>query len=503
MAVFIGGAMLALIAVQVYWINNALNVKEKQFEQHMNRLMSKIAWSIEKKETMDHIYREIRPSYSDSSVLNSNYQFDTVISNNGATYSYRQNITFFQEGNKQTGLKGYTIFGNDTIKFKNDAYSYSSNDNMQQQLKQRKQFVDNIVNRMFNFERDISDRVKPGEVEELIGQIFNEQGLNLDFEFAVTRNFNEIAYKSENFPLQDNLKYYNIRLFPDDFISNNNFLYVYFPRKKNFLFRSLGFMATSSMILTFIVIASFVLSLTIIFRQKKLSEIKNDFISNMTHELKTPISTISLATQMMQDKSIPVEAKNLDHISGIITEESKRLGYQVEKVLQMATFEKGKLKLKKRVADVHEIIESAVNNFSIQIQNRNGHLKTLLNASQTHIYADTVHITNVISNLLDNAIKYSSGEPDLEITTHNTNGKIIISVSDKGIGISKENQKRIFEKFYRVPTGNLHNVKGFGLGLSYVKMVTDHHDGDIDLKSELNKGTTISISLPNKNNNHV
>ncbi len=216
----------------------------------------------------------------------------------------------------------------------------------------------------------------------------------------------------------------------------------------------------------------------------------------MTHELKTPISTISLASQMLNDDSIPVANKNLSHISRVIDTESKRLGYQVEKVLQMAVLDKGKLKLREKVVDVHEIINSAVNNFSLLVKKRGGNLTWKPEAERSVIKADEVHLTNVISNLLDNALKYCKDEPEIEVSTWNEKNTLVIRIKDHGIGISKEDQKRIFEKFYRVPTGNLHNVKGFGLGLSYVKKIIEIHNGSIRLKSELQNGTRFDIFLP-------
>jgi signal transduction histidine kinase len=220
----------------------------------------------------------------------------------------------------------------------------------------------------------------------------------------------------------------------------------------------------------------------------------------MTHELKTPISTISLASQMINDPSIPAESKNMKNISRIIEDESKRLGYQVEKVLQMAIFDRGKLKLKLKQTDINDLILSVINNFTIQVDKLGGKITGELNAANSQVKIDTVHFTNVISNLVDNAVKYSPEKPEILVSTENKNGKLLIRIRDKGIGIKKEDQKRIFEKFYRVPTGNIHNVKGFGLGLSYVKKIVEEHEGSIAIKSELNKGTEFEICLPQKNN---
>ena len=255
-------------------------------------------------------------------------------------------------------------------------------------------------------------------------------------------------------------------------------------------------MTFSTFLLTLLIILSFSVTLYIIFRQKRVSEIKNDFVSNMTHELKTPISTISLAAQMLNDKSIPIERKNLTYLGGVIADESKRLGLQVEKVLQMAIFEKTKLKLKLKDIDIHEVVKKVSANFALQLQSQNGILITELNANNPLIVADEVHITNVVNNLLDNAVKYKNGNPEITIFTKNATGGIVIAFKDNGIGISRDNIRKIFDQFYRVPSGNIHNVKGFGLGLSYVKKIVEAHGGRIWVDSTLGIGSTFSIFLP-------
>jgi signal transduction histidine kinase len=238
-------------------------------------------------------------------------------------------------------------------------------------------------------------------------------------------------------------------------------------------------------------------------KQKKLSEIKTDFINNMTHELKTPISTISLASQLLADPNIPIENKNIEHLSRLLLDESKRLSAHVEKVLHIAVFEKNSLRLRLKIINVHELIEQAINNFSIQLKNKNGKVYTHLEATTPLVEADEAHLTNIIINLLDNAIKYSDKDPVITITTMNNDHGIVVSVKDNGMGISKENLNKIFDQFYRVPTGNVHNVKGFGLGLSYVKKMVEAHHGKIWVESTIGEGSTFSIYLPfNQKNTH-
>ena len=230
---------------------------------------------------------------------------------------------------------------------------------------------------------------------------------------------------------------------------------------------------------------------------------KNDFINNMTHEFKTPISTISLAAQMLKDPAVGKSPQMFQHISGVINDETKRLRFQVEKVLQISMFERQKATLKMKEIDANELISGVVNTFALKVERYNGKITSNLEATDPVIFADEMHITNVIFNLMDNAVKYKKPEEDLElkVRTWNESGKLMISIQDNGIGIKKENLKKIFEKFYRVHTGNLHDVKGFGLGLAYVRKIILDHKGTIRAESDLNVGTKFIIALPLLKNN--
>jgi two-component system phosphate regulon sensor histidine kinase PhoR len=242
----------------------------------------------------------------------------------------------------------------------------------------------------------------------------------------------------------------------------------------------------------------FYTSMATIMRQKKLSVIKNDFINNMTHEFKTPISTISLAIQVLKDKSIAKDADKSERYLGIIQNENHRLGTQVEKVLQMAQLDKGDVQMSFTEVNVHEIIKQVLANIGVQIEQKNGMVDLEIDAQNDQVWADEVHLTNIIYNLLDNANKYSPNKPEITVTTENTPDGLSIKITDKGIGMSKEQLDKIFDKFYRVPTGNIHDVKGFGLGLSYVKKMVDWHNGSIQVSSKLDEGSTFEIILPNE-----
>jgi len=258
-------------------------------------------------------------------------------------------------------------------------------------------------------------------------------------------------------------------------------------------------MLSVSALLILIVILAFYFTVSTILKQKKLSDIKNDFINNMTHEFKTPISTIQLACEVINDASVEKTPASMSNYIKMIKDENKRLSVLVENVLQTAILDRGEFKLRISDVDVHNVIEQAISNVRLMVEKKEGEIITSLNAKTFVLKADRVHLVNIVYNLIDNALKYSGEKPEIRIETKNEGGKILVSVSDNGIGISRENQKKVFEKFYRVSTGNIHTVKGFGLGLSYVKAVVEKHGGTISVESELNKGATFTITLPTQN----
>jgi two-component system phosphate regulon sensor histidine kinase PhoR len=257
-------------------------------------------------------------------------------------------------------------------------------------------------------------------------------------------------------------------------------------------------MAVSSMLMVLLLIILSTGTFIVIFRQKKLSEIRSDFINNMTHELKTPIATISLASQMLADDTIPEGSRKTPELALVINEESTRLKVLVEKVLQTAIFEKARIELDKKKTDIHSVILKAVDAFKLQVNGRGGTISTFLDAPDPEVIIDEQNIFNVILNLIDNALKYTVKTPEITLTTTGYHKGVVITVSDNGIGIPREHLKHIFDKFYRVPAGNTHNIKGFGLGLSYVKTIVEEHHGTIRVESQVNKGTKIIIHLPNK-----
>lgn len=332
-------------------------------------------------------------------------------------------------------------------------------------------------------------------IDTIIKNELKKRNIKLDYSFNVFDKYNNISLVDS---VPQNADHTNTYVFP--FLSNDIMhqlvLVVSFPNEKAFIFKQISLMILLSLLLIIGMVYIFSYSISTIIKQEKVSEMKNDFINNMTHEFKTPISTISLACQALTDKDIPKTRDIYDTYIGIINEENHRLGNMAEKILQSAVVDKPGLTLKVDEVDLHKIINESVKNIEIQAKQKHGGIRTNLNATHATILADAVHVGNVIYNLLDNAIKYSKREPDIVISTVSHDKCIEIIVADNGIGISKANQKKIFEKLFRVSTGNIHEVKGFGLGLSYVKAIVDRHRGSITLDSQVGKGTTFYVKLP-------
>lgn len=346
--------------------------------------------------------------------------------------------------------------------------------------------------------RPIQERVNRFLLDTLLRKELNENGIALQYEFAVQENAgNNFVFASApmNYTKwQDNS--FKVSLFPNETTQGKNLLYVYFPERESYILSNMSVMFGGSGILILVVMACFYMAVVTILRQKKLSDIKNDFINNMTHEFKTPISTIALATEMAVENSQMNSAPRLNKYLGIIKEENKRLAAHVEKVLQMALLDKGEVKLKMTDVEIHDQVMKALSSQNMQIEQKNGAVELELEAENEVIHGDELHISNIISNLIDNAIKYSSEQLSLKITTRNVIGGIEIAVTDKGIGMNKEQQQKIFDTFYRVPTGNVHDVKGFGLGLSYVKKMVEAHQGTIGVDSKLGEGSTFTVWFP-------
>ena len=352
----------------------------------------------------------------------------------------------------------------------------------------------------------VDERYSLTDVKNKLHEAFRDEEIaNLKYEFAVVNGKYDLELFSPNFEREyydsANNKSLIIAIVPEsasdlEGIGPYEHLIVVAPDFKKQVWGSLKWIICGAVVFMLVIFAAFFVTLRTLYNQKKLSEIKNDFINNMTHEFKTPLATISLAVDAIKNEKVQNDKEKLNYFTGIIKEENKRMNKHVETILQAALLEKQELQLQLVALPIHQKIHQVMDNYVLQLADKNGKVDLLLNAKNDVIQADEVHFTNLISNLLDNAIKYSKDNVLLKITTHSTNKYFILSVQDNGIGMSKESVKRIFEKFYRAHTGNIHNVKGFGLGMSYVKTVIDAHKGKIKVDSSLGKGTTFVVEVP-------
>lgn len=338
--------------------------------------------------------------------------------------------------------------------------------------------------------------IPPDEMNMIIVQAMKTHGIKQPFEFCVTNIFNNPICASEGFSSAMLSESFDIRLTPVVSAQPETF-FLYVKEPQNYIMRQMASMIIASILFTIIIISAFALTIRTMLRQKNISEIKSDFINNMTHELKTPLATISLAVDALNNEKVIHDPDKIKYYGGMIKEENRRMHKQVETILQAAKLEKQEdLNLNIQSLDAHAAIDKVAKNLSLQIQEKSGELHLNLMAHKSFIDVDEMHFSNIIFNLLDNAIKYSKGAPVIHITTQVNNGMLAIKIKDNGIGMNRETANRAFEKFYRAHTGNLHNVKGFGLGLSYVKTMVEAQNGYIKLESALGKGSTFTVNMP-------
>jgi two-component system phosphate regulon sensor histidine kinase PhoR len=495
LAIIMAIAVVAMISVQLITINNTAKLQEKNNSLVVTRALKDVVdicdfWEINHFYELDAKYYIPDPKPSKGLSLYPNTDspesFNRLSRDGGLSISYNQSTVSSSNGVFAFGKSQTTIIV---------PSMQSSYDRQSEKQSQDLRFQSYMLERS---EMRVEDRIL-GDVRHEMDLQLKEAEILLPFKYCIKSSINgktEIVAGDADYHPAKGTREYKTPLFYDQSSPKPNYLYVYFPDQHSEQVKAISNFVLPSLILTLIIIGIFVFTLQIILRQKKISQIKNDFINNMTHELKTPISTISLASQMLKDNSLVHSPSTIDHISGVIFDESKRLSSQVEKVLQMAVFNEGKLKLKFSEIDLNQIVAMAASNFEIRVTTSNGTLESAINAENAIIKGDEVHITNVIFNLLDNAEKYSKEIPRIEISTENRGNWVIVQIKDYGIGISKENLTQIFERFYRIPTGNVHNVKGFGLGLSYVKRIVDEHHGKIKVESTVGKGTKFRIYFP-------
>lgn len=507
-------ALLGLVGFQFYWIKEVNTVNRERFNKSVNDALNEVAYKLAIKNDQDFLLRNMNSSMPfpqrnlemlrDSITRISNPRgFNPRLPQDPREVEEMFNSVFQLQVDEKTGGFSFSV---DFSAFVNQQPAFDPRPRDTQGL-----FIEEQMNRRMDMlkqtwldhlmgSNNLFERINPADLDTLLRKELENKGIDLEYNYGVIDNTNgslkllnannkEDAEEVKESPLKANL-------FPMDLLEKNYQLSIDFPNEKNYLMKQALLPLSASGILMFIVVGCFAYAIMVILKQKKISEIKNDFINNMTHEFKTPIATVSLATEALQDDDIKSNAAIIDRYVQVIREENKRLGMQVEKVLQIASLDKKDFRLKFEKADIHDIIQKALVNITIVVGKRGGGITSQLLASNPVVEADKVHLTNIIYNLLDNANKYSPEAPEIHIRTENISTGVIIKITDKGIGMSKEATQKIFDKFYRVSTGNVHDVKGFGLGLSYVKNIVDMHEGSVNVKSEPGKGSTFKVYLP-------
>ena len=490
-AIVMGLAFLGLLYLQFSYVEEMVTMKKEQFDESVNRSLYQASRNLEMNETLRYLEKDVqsteRRAFSQDSVMvdgldgsiRQSHQF-AVAADDGTVYSSFQLKTFEM---KPSSVPKAMILRKDKSSLSEAAKS------MQEIVRQRyvyqKALLDEVVYNILYTASDkpLKERVNFRMLDQDIRAELMNNGVNIPYHFTVSTSDGREVYRCPDYDEEGEKYTYTQVLFRNDPQSKMGVVKIHFPEMGSYIFSSVRFMIPS-LAFTLVLLITFIFTIVLIFRQKRYT--------------KTPIASISLAAQMMNDDSVVKDEKMAKHLGGVISDESKRLRFLVEKVLQMSMFDKKSVVFKKKQLDLNEMVENISSTFTLRVEHTGGKIYTQIEAIDSAIYVDEVHFQNAITNLMDNAVKYrKTDEPlDIYIRTWNEHDRLLLSIRDTGQGIKKENIKKIFDKFYRVHTGNKHDVKGFGLGLAYVKKVVDLHQGEIKCESDLGKGTKFTISLP-------
>lgn len=510
LGIIMGISFLCLLYLQVSYMEEMIKMRKEQFNESVSRSLTKAARNLELDETYRFLQNDVERTIAmtDSTLFpNDSTQRGMDIVNFKSSYHSYDGVSMFR---MRMAITSPSLSPKAVISKSKGVNSSSFSQSLKMQreiIKNKYVYQRNLLEEaVYTMIRTVSDKPLERRIDfsKLGGDLKSElmdNGIDIPFHFTVSTGYGREVYRCSDYEEEGEEYAYTRELFPKDPPAKMGILKVHFPTMNDYIFSSVRFMIPS-FIFTIVLLITFIFTIVVIFRQKKLTEMKNDFINNMTHEFKTPISTISLAAQMLKDPSVGKSPQMFQHISGVINDETKRLRFQVEKVLQMSMFERQKVTMKMKEVDANELISGVINTFTLKVEKHNGKIISSLDAEDPLIFVDEMHFTNIIFNLMDNAVKYKRPEEELllDIRTWNEPGKLYISIQDNGIGIKKEDLKKIFDKFYRVHTGNVHNVKGFGLGLAYVKKIVQDLKGTIRAESEVGVGTKFIIVLPLLNN---
>ena len=508
-------SLIGIILVQVYWFDKSFENNEEQFKYHVKQVLGNVANKLQKNEQYSYyeMYNRLKDSIGKIPQKSDFLEFgyyqrdsrtnETIIySNSINSEDYGISASFFDKKLDSLKLKNYTAKRKTEI-YNDDIDKSSLKQKITPDIKIEKSgrldLLDNaqyeIVYKDIAAVKPIQERVTNEMMQKLLFEELNEYGVKTPFEFNVYSNGLATKIKSEHFRYEKKSTY-SIPIFIDNDGNNKYQLLLTFPQKKKFLFSELIGICILSIIFTLIIIIAYASALNQLIKQRQISLIKTDFINNMTHEFKTPIATINLALDAIKNPKIIDDKEKVLRYLQMIKDENKRMHAQVENVLRISKLEKKELDINKESANIHDIIEDAIEHVNLIVDDRNGTITTHFDAKRTSVLLNDVHFTNVIVNILDNAIKYSPEKPVIDIYTENVKDFVIVKIKDQGSGMSKVAQKKIFEKFYREHTGDLHNVKGHGLGLAYVKRIIEDHNSQIFVESEKGKGSTFIIKVP-------
>lgn len=501
-------SLLGIIFVQGYWISNSYETKDEQFSMNVQQILTATAKEIQLQEV--NYYYDIYDGYIDSIGTPDNvtvsellYKIDNEKSNETVIYSdgvleedYKLSSSFLDTEFDSIQFKKLTN-RKSTTKISSGIDGVNKTETTIKSISRLRDFERSRFEKAFSnisAKTPIHKRVSGDEIEAIINTELKARGLKSKFEYAVYSHNLATKVRSKKFELEPESTY-SVPLFVSEDLNTTYELYVNFSEKEKVVLNSIIGMALLSLTFTAVIILAYASALSQIFKQRQISQIKTDFINNMTHEFKTPIATINLALDALKNPKVKDNQEFLARYLGMIREENRRMHAQVENVLRISKLEKNEVDLPKERIKLHDIIEDAITHVSLIVEDRGGYINTHLDANKSSVLGNELHLTNVVVNILDNAIKYTEGPPKIDVYTENVKNSIILRVSDQGMGMGAAAQKRIFEKFYREHTGDIHNVKGHGLGLAYVKRILDDHDAQIYVESEKDKGSTFIINL--------
>jgi len=510
-------SLIGIIGVQILWIKNSIRIEEQRFDENIKDILKTVALNLEQDEDVHIIgeglnwVKEIH-SNNDEIIKISEFIDDKSIKRHQRIILRDKNDSVSK--NKILETRAKVLIHSDDKDITLNAISSDDKDSVIDidinltttdtliRIKKKEQQIGKLFNKVI-YEYSLKDnkleeRINQEDIAEQLNLAFENENIDIDYQFGVSDKKNtNLIFSSDS--IQDavilNSKYKQ-SLFPGDVFKKNNQLIISISNKGSIIYKSILPLLILSGVFTLFILASFVITLIFIFKQKKISDIKTDFINNMTHEFKTPIATIALASDSIINPKVIGLPDRIRYFASIIKDENYRMNTQVENIMQLSLYGKHELEINPQALHLNESIQKAAEHIKLQIDEKKGNLILKLDAINDIVKVDEVHFFNVLFNLLDNAIKYSGDKPKIEIGTKNTGRQICVWIKDSGMGMNPKTQKRIFKKFYRAQTGNIHKVKGFGLGLSYVKLIVDRHMGTINVTSKVGKGTCIEINLP-------